>query len=333
MPDKSKSPPTAEGRQSAPRPTDKSRNRITKAADRSGPEHNPGLQMLTDSSAIAAKHQWMADNRPGPGASELHGFVWALLTASDPYLFLFYPKPDSTWVDYAPEVMTRAAKKLVGFLKQLSKKQSRVALDVLADLATDATIELSRIAKTSPQRLVPVARKRILWPMLTSSMKGFRDDDKEIAKSIELGAVPVISADLLNLKTPRIKSPATRKAVELISAIESQRSSTHTFFVRLPAEWERRAQKAKPFSPETWKDWFEIAWLKVLDDSSGKPEDSEELRPLGKSRANRDRQRFDRSGDASSRLPGSEKDGIKQQLESAFEGLSGARKKIAAPAA
>lgn len=279
-----------------------------------------------------AKHKWFADNTPGPGASELHQWVWARMTAPERAFSLFQPKAGSTWVDYAPGEIAQAAKELVGLLKQLSKKQRSVALGVLADMATDTTIILSGIAKTDTQLLVPVAKKRILWPVLTSSMKGFGDDAKEITKGIELGAVPVISVDLIKLKTSRIAKTATRKAVELISVIESQRGPAGFQFSQ-PAEWERLARKVKPFSAKTWPTWFEIAWMKVLDDNDGKPENSKELRSLGTAQAERVRRRFLRSAGAEIRFPGSERDGIQQQLRSAFESLSGARKKPPAPMA
>lgn len=271
----------------------------------------------------------MADNRPEPGASELHKWVWARITAPDRGFLLFQPKAGSTWVDYAPSEIAQAAKELVGLLKQLSGEQRSVALGVLADMATDATIILNGIAKTAPELLVRVAKKRILWPVLTSSMKGFGDDAKEIATSIGLGAVPAISTDLLKLKTSRTASIATRKAVELISAIESRRRVTFQFWE--PAEWERQAWNAKPFSAKTWPAWFKIGWLKVMDDCKGKPEDSEELHSLGTAQAERVRRRFPRSAGAEIRFPGAEQDGIKQQLRSAFESLSGDRKKSPAP--
>jgi len=240
-------------------------------------------------------------------------------------LSLFQPEPRSTWVDYAPDEIAQAAKELLGFLEQLPQEQSTVTLDVLAGIATDATIILSRIAKTAPQVLVPVAKNRILWPVLASRLKGFGDDAKQVAKDVGLGASPVFSADLLRLKTFRADSTATRKAVELIIAIESQRDPARYHF-RQPAEWERRARKVEPFSAKTWPVWFEIAWLKVLDDNDGKPQDSEELRPLGIGRAKREMKRHDRSAAAARRYPGSERYGIKERLEAAFESLSGARK-------
>lgn len=279
----------------------------------------------------AVKQQWFAENQPGAHASKLHQWVWARLTAPERQLSLFQPEPRSTWVDYAPGELAQAAKELVGFLKQLPEEQASVALDVLADMATDATIILSRIAKTAPQLLIPVAQKRILWPLLASSMNGLGDVPKKYTTGIPLGALAVISADLLKLKTFRADSTATRKAVELIIAIENQRAPAPYQF-RQPAEWERLARELEPFSAETWPTWFGIAWLKVLDDTNGKPEDSEELHPLGIVRANREMKRHDRRADAALRYPGSEQRGIEQRLKSAFEGLSGARKKPPAPA-
>lgn len=285
------------------------------------PKRIRGLQIF-----VAAKHRWFADNTPGLGASELHQWVWARMTAPErEFSLLFQPKAGSTWVDYAPGEIAQAANELVGLLKHLSGEQPSVALGVLADMATDTTILLSRIAKIVPELLVPVARKRILWPVLTSSMKGFGDDAKQVAKDVGLGASPVFSADLLRLKTFRADSTATRKAVELIIAIENQRDPARYQF-RQPVEWEKRAREVEPFSASTWPAWFKIAWLKVLADTKDKPQDSEELHPLGIGRAKREMKRHVRSAAAAPRYPGSEQDGIKERIEAAFESLSGARK-------
>jgi hypothetical protein len=82
---------------------------------------------------------------------------------------------------------------------------------------------------------------------------------------------------------------ANRLAFKLYTKIETERaghdyskSVAEMYGLTLPS-WIERAVNLEPLSAKTWRSWAETAWQILLEETNGKPEQDQILRPLGES--------------------------------------------------
>jgi len=242
----------------------------------------------------AERDAWLKDNKPPYvyGMSEYEllrhegiGIQRSTYNALKSDLF-FQPKHKTTWRDYAVEVAARKAYEGLSDLQYLVwanswKEQS--ALASIADIATDATRTLSELSRQAVERVRPIAQHRFFWPFLKASKERFGDEHKRIVKEIQLGDAAPFSKDAL--ARIRENNIPVKMAMTSLCRLENCRKTPSWFALYQKTEWERLARNLKPFSADTWHEWFEVAWQAVLADYDGHPERDTELREKGQYRA------------------------------------------------
>jgi hypothetical protein len=239
----------------------------------------------------AERDAWLKDNKPPYvyGMSEYEllrhegiGIQRSTYNALKSDLF-FQPKHKTTWRDYAVEVAARKAYEGLSDLQYLVSQKDQSALASIADIATDATRTLSELSRQALERVRPIAQHRFFWPFLKASKECFGDEHKRIVKEIQLGyAVPFSKDALARVRKDNI---TVRTAITRLCRLENYRKPLSWFGLNVKTEWQRLAIKLKPFSADTWHEWFEVAWQAVLADYDGHPERDTELRETGQYRA------------------------------------------------
>ncbi len=231
---------------------------------------------------------WHEKNRPQPSRSatpecsqlgqsdELHSFVWNILNDD----IHFKPDSDTTWRDYAPEVLKHRLQETLRHLVHLAENDNR-AIEALVDSAVSITETLSSLAKKQPEKLIPVARHRFEWPFLFTKVKRFSDKPDCLVPAIHLGdAVPPFG----EMAIERIDSLSTKAAIRLLCRLEKYREAHFNFCPQGSwPKWQSDAAKLKRFSKNTWRKWAKVAWAALLEDHNDHPENDPSLYQIGKS--------------------------------------------------
>lgn len=212
---------------------------------------NPALRLLVGESK--EKAAWLAANRPGPKASELHRLVFAELVGCwhcqrpSPLRLLREPRKGSTWEDYAGEVLAGLVRRDLSLLEELGNADDPQAIEWFATL-TDQMVQTLNAWVGSKHRpvLQRVAAKRVAWPMRIAKRKPFGDDVEQLKTELPIGR-DTIAADPNARFNPASKFG--KVAMELLDRIELWRTYPKGGFVFGPIpEWARDATELPAFS-------------------------------------------------------------------------------------
>jgi hypothetical protein len=161
----------------------------------------------------------------------------------------------------------------------------------LWNVAKEATYALNDIAEKQPELFRPFARGCFEWPGVISRNPDVSRDNQRFLEKLQQGE------DLPFVNIPRGKKGRTlsfsvlanRLAFKLYTKIETERagddyskSVAEMYGLTLPS-WIQGAVNLEPFSAKTWFNWAEVAWQFVLEVTDGRPEQDDNLRPLGES--------------------------------------------------
>lgn len=162
-------------------------------------------------------------------------------------------------------------------------------------VAKEATYALNDIAEKHPELFHAFARGCFEWPGVISRNPDVSRDNQRFLEKLQQGEdLPFVNIPSGKRgRTPSFKIRANRFAFKLYTIIETARAGSDSKSVAeiyrliLPSgvnlDWIQEAMNLEPFSAETWPSWAETAWQIVLEETNGKPEQDEALRPLGES--------------------------------------------------
>lgn len=238
---------------------------------------------------------------------------------------LWYPRPNTTWRDYAVEVASFRAREGLRHLQELAFAKDQQALSAIVSVGVSATRILTELSSRTPNRVAPIARRHFFWPFLKAQKERFGDDHKRLVKEIELGYDTPFSEAAAS--RCRADNTAVKRIMMLLSRIESFRHKENLIF-RDPEsewrEWEREATRLKRFSANTWPAWFETAWRALLADHEGHPERDPELRKIGLYRADHSTDKYSGTQTVASAKTrdANIRDGIREKLRKTVERLA-----------
>ena len=228
---------------------------------------NPALRLLVGESK--EKAAWLAANRPGPKASELHRLVFAELVGCwhcqppSPLRLLREPRRGSTWEDYAGEVLAGLVRRDLSLLEELGNADDPQAIEWFATL-TDQMVQTLNAWVGSKHRpvLQRVAAKRVAWPMRIAKRKPFGDDVEQLKTELPIGR-DTIAADPNARFNPASKFG--RVAFDLLNRIEHWRAlpPDSFWFPSFPG-WAHEAKALPQFSRKA-PTAQRVQWLAVVE--------------------------------------------------------------------
>jgi hypothetical protein len=155
---------------------------------------------------------------------------------------------------------------------------------------------LNNIAKLHPEWVIPIARKRIVWPAFISRKTALQKQNVELMATIELGKESGYSD-----REWQPDAPATRGAL----------------WVKWLGERYGKQWRLPPFSQKNKRNWFDKAWRCAERDLHITPENDPLLGPLGKSA----KRYYYKREDPKKRMPLAVRAEIKRQIWKAFDTL------------
>jgi hypothetical protein len=183
---------------------------------------------------------------------------------------LFTPDIKRTWRDYAPEVLTQIIREHVQHLEYFADEGHTQAIESFANFTIEAVKSLNVLAfGQHQQKLKPLARRSLAWPVMKSRRQVFGDDADELFLVLSVGR-ETIAADPNARFNP--KSKFGRLALELLTRIEDQRAINFYFFRGGIAAWHWEAKKLPAFSCKApsadQKLWIAVVETVLKDDFS-----------------------------------------------------------------
>lgn len=199
------------------------------------------------------------------------------------------PAPERTLFDLAGEAVAAKALHYLSLLEKLVEAGDPSAIHEFTTITHRIVETLNTHAKQQPGAFRAAAMKLPNWPVL----KGKRPKSNKwtnIPVMMGVGnAIPFTDA-MASLLEHRNSKRVMLMAVKLGQRIDDWRTRDrkNIYFMRRfqPAtKAEENAKQLMPFSTETWRDWFELAWSILLEENRGHPELNPQLRPIGQARA------------------------------------------------
>ena len=151
----------------------------------------------------------------------------------------------------------------VSDLIRLAEAGDKLPVTMLAMLAVKTVSALNSIAQRRPELILAFSRNGVSWPALISRKRAFIRANNKLMDTVQLGKGWIYSE-----REWQPAAPSTQAAMGLLINAQSKRTAFH-----LP-----------PLTKRTKRRWFEVSWKDFLDRGI-KPEESEELARLGKSKA------------------------------------------------
>lgn len=241
------------------------------------------------SSEFAAKRaaecaQWLEANRPAdkPGTTvrvnnRLRPFTkqskqdWELQCLTYDHLkngdcaWLFHPKPESTWRDYAVEALLRRLEEASAQLRRLVLVGDPAALSAFADYVVSNVGFLNRVARDEKlaKGLIPFARQQVAWPCFKSPHRHFFKDEDELLVELEVGqGDPRVIQTHANWDP---NDPAGQISLRVWQQIHTWRNEN--LWLGTVPEWKSRAWKLPPFDTDRAAvlAWYELgkAYIKA----------------------------------------------------------------------
>lgn len=142
-----------------------------------------------------------------------------------------------------------------------------LAAECLVCFTGELVIALGKLALNRAELFQPIGRRSIAWPVLLYAKKALNRTHEKVITVLQLGKDSFFS----NRKW-HPSAPSTRAAAALYTIGQSL----------------ERAGRLPPLGPRSKRQWFEESWKFLLSVSvkvGVKPEESELLAPLGKSKA------------------------------------------------
>lgn len=185
----------------------------------------------------------------------------------------------------------------VTHLIRLAEAGDKLSVTMLVMLAATTVDALDSIATRRPDLILPFSRNLIAWPALISRKRALIRANNKLMDTLQLGRGGIHSE-----REWQPAAPSTQAAMGLLINAQVQRTALH-----LP-----------PLTKRTKRRWFEVSWKDFLDRGI-KPEESEKLARLGKSKATKTpkycKHLFKRTRDANVRAE------IKARVWDAFDKL------------
>jgi hypothetical protein len=153
------------------------------------------------------------------------------------------------------------ARKSVRDLVRLAKGEDKLAVTLLGIIASGTVSALNSIAEQRPHLILPLSRHLFAWPAFISHKRAFKLENEKLMATLQLG-----EGGFYSKRGWQLSAPSTR------------------FALRLYLESAATTAKRPLFTRKTKKQWFEKNWNALLKEGF-KPEESELLAPLGKSKA------------------------------------------------
>ena len=182
-------------------------------------------------------------------------------------------------------------------LIRLAEAGDKLSLIMLTMLAVNTVAALNSIAERRPDLILPFSRNAVTWPAFISRKRAFTRANNRLMDTLQLGRGGIYSE-----REWQPAAPSTQAAIGLLINAQSKRTALH-----LP-----------PLTKKTKRRWFEVSWKDFLDRGI-KPEESEKLARLGKSKATKTpkycKHLFKRTRDANLRAE------IKARIWNAFDKL------------
>jgi hypothetical protein len=201
-------------------------------------------------------------------------------------------------------------------LADLAGEGSPLAIQTAGELAVELTQQVNELAthESSAVELRKVAESKWAWPVLQSPAKGCSQKLKPLLKTLGVGssARPFARPCPQGIDTPRAFAQRALGRIEAYRTSPFQRLHA----LRAPQGWQVAANRLDDFGPDSWKEWFEVAWSLVLLDTEGKPQEHPSLRQWGEYRKHH-------SATESPKTQASDvRDGIRERLKQAVKQLA-----------
>lgn len=195
------------------------------------------------------------------------------------------------------ETITTAHNHMIDHLGSLAISDSYAkddAVQVLLDLARNATSALEAIFKLSPEAVKIIAREELSWPVNLGPRHHQAKTCQEYTKEIELAVGKI---DDLKKRGPDQHNVMTQTAVELIKYIERFRDTKRVYphdvayaeyaeKIRLrpfdeiypfPSELGDQMKELRPLSTETHKIWAQVCLKLLKHATDGEPQNTNAL--------------------------------------------------------
>lgn len=151
----------------------------------------------------------------------------------------------------------------VSDLIRLAEAGDKLSVTMLAMLAVKTVSALNPIVERRPELILAFSRDGFAWPAFISRKRAFTRANNKLLNTLQVGKGRIYSK-----RGWQPGAPSTQAAMGLLINAQSKRTALH-----LP-----------PLIKRTKKRWFEASWKDLLDHGI-KPEQSEKLARLGKSKA------------------------------------------------
>jgi hypothetical protein len=155
------------------------------------------------------------------------------------------------------------AGKSVRDLIRLAEGGDKLPVTLLAIIATETVYALNSIAERQPDLVYSFSRNSFAWPALISRKRALTEANKKLMDTVQLGRGGTYSE-----REWQISAPSTWFALMLFGV----------------GHLRAAAGRFPHFTRKTKKQWFEKKWNALLKEGF-KPEESEKLARLGKSKA------------------------------------------------
>ena len=244
-------------------------------------------------------HSWWLTDWENPVESEWKKAGGRIIRNSAQSILVRMPTLHGKWLppverlagESKPFELYRHSIFIVGRLEQMALSGDSDAALRLAQIATEATVALSRVAREKPGLLLRFSRQRYAWPVIKMAREALSQKEKKLFAAIQLGADAVIELDPQSAKWTW--DDAAKIAYLLLTHIEHARRTD-----------KRLAKQFPKFNDDSAKSWWGVA-EKLLLFSYPKPETVDEFKALVTARSKR-------------RSPGRLKAAILEKLQSRF---------------
>ncbi len=179
--------------------------------------------------------------------------------------------------------------KLFNGLSSLAARNDPTAAKMLVLTLRDAVNSFNLLAHAKPDIFVPTTRQMREIPGVISLNKELIEGNEGLIKKLQLGKEHSLGIYQATKRVAKLATPTNTWASRLYDYIENARRLFTVDWSRptQTPEWAERAIRLAPFSKNSCDEWFEVAWLVILEATENKPLNEPCLFAFGESALNK----------------------------------------------
>lgn len=209
---------------------------------------------------------------------------------------------------------------LVQLANLVAERKNKNAATLLYSQLAIHVEKLDELAAKWPKLFQPLAYQLPSFPVMGSKFKEQQLFNEGLVKDVlDVGRDHWMQQHRKPRKSPRNKAARAKEiAAKLIGYLQKYRIVYPELSARVAdlPPWTKKLRRLKALSPETWSNWFELAWSVVLETTGGEPSQDDAYRQIAK--------RFRRPG-AKGTVVEAVTGAIQEALRNAFSALATGR--------